>query len=54
MTWFARIKSENLKSYLRALKVLEEKQHRKLRKPLYLAVIYVFGVEIHKAYLEEE
>ncbi|CAG9315833.1 unnamed protein product [Blepharisma stoltei] len=54
MSWFSRIKSENIKAYLRGVKILEEKQQRRYRKLLYLAAAYLFGHEIHRTFFQEE
>jgi hypothetical protein len=52
--WFTQIKSENLKQYLRGIKILEEKQKKYWRKYFYLAVGYLIAVEAHRDFFQEE
>ena len=52
--WFSQIKSENLKLYLRGVRILEEKQKKKLRLYLFLGLGYVGAVEMYRNFFQEE
>jgi hypothetical protein len=54
MSWFAKLRSERIKLYLRGIKILEEKQTRKLRPLLYISAGYLIYTELSRIYTQEE
>mmetsp|Transcript_3106 Transcript_3106/g.4793 ORF Transcript_3106/g.4793 Transcript_3106/m.4793 type:complete len:229 (+) Transcript_3106:621-1307(+) len=54
MSWFIKLRSEHLKSYLRGIKILEEKKTKYYRKYLLAALVYVSLVEAKRTFLQEE
>jgi hypothetical protein len=54
MGWFSRLRSENLKLYLRAVKILEERQSGRHRFLLHLGLGYWGAVELYRIYRQEE
>lgn len=54
MGLFSRLRSENLKLYLRAIKILEERQAGRHRPLLYAVLGYFGTVELYRIYRQEE
>ena len=52
--WFSRIKSQNLKLYLRGVRILEEKQQKRYLKFGYFLVFYLSFVEFYRTFFQEE
>ena len=52
--WFSRIKSENLRLYLRGVRILEEKQQKRLGIYLYVGFCYYLLIEFHRTFFQEE
>mmetsp|Transcript_7848 Transcript_7848/g.15072 ORF Transcript_7848/g.15072 Transcript_7848/m.15072 type:complete len:222 (+) Transcript_7848:5377-6042(+) len=54
MGLFSRLRSENLKMYLRGVKILEENQSARHRPLLYIVLGYFASVELYRTYRQEE
>lgn len=52
--WFSGIRSENLKLYLRGVRIIEEKLKKRYRKVLVLGCFYWTVVELYRTYWQEE
>lgn len=52
--WFSGIQSENLKLYLRGVRIIEEKVKKRYRKGLIFAGLLYAGIESYRIYWQEE